>query len=1740
MSPPTTDGEKLSKNDVSKQLALTNRNSMYARLQTIYNLSKLAESDSDSCEAFLSSCINIDTIRTEFNAAANRYYELELTTNPKADHDKAISAFNAFEDLYCRVKYVFNKLSAVHAASITKPGKATIRLPALEIMSFDGNIRSWPLFYSNFKSVIHDNQSLTDSEKMYYLISKISPKAQAVFAGLAPSGENYNLILDALIKRYEDKRTLASAHLSSILNHKLCSAASISTFESFLDNFVSAVNGLKNVGLKDVTDFIILNLALKRLDSETVRAFELSCRGIDIPSFDTLVEFVKDQMRIMQNTDCTVVNKKPSRPLNTFKPPQPQSYVTLSNAQKCLCSNMVHDHLFKCPAFADMTSNDRFKRVKELNACVNCLSTKHRAGDCHSDSVCKKCRQRHHTMLHFEGSGGKSNAASKNADEATFSKCLVSHSDHPLVAPASTEPFKTQSTILLATAVVLVTDDRGRAKPLRCLLDSASETNFITTDGCRQVGIKCDMAGDRPTVKGIGGVSQTVKGSASFSFSSRYDSSIKYDITALVLDRITDNLPSSSVKISALPHVNNLPLADDSFAVPGRIDVIIGAGLFPHLILPHVVQHVGLPPAIDTVLGYVIMGSVPTLRANTHNKSPHVNCCVVPQTVANEPPVDELLKMFWQVEESPLRNPPTQSLEDMECDHFYRETTVREEGSGRYCVALPFRSDVYSLGDSLPTARRRFFSLEKRLESSCKLRAAYDDSIREYLEKGYLSPAPLAELNSQDASYVIPHHAIIRENGKFRSVLDASSKTSSGVALNDILHAGPNLQGDLFTIILNYRLFPIALSADCKQMFLQIAVRESDRRFQRILYRFNPKDPLTVYQFNRVCFGLKSSPYHALKTVKTLISDEGDSFPTAREVASSSIYMDDAVFSQRDEKTAITASRQLIQLFKRGQFDLIKWTSNSRAVLDSIPASHRSSDTFEFDKPAEHKILGLRWSQTEDCFEFNIAPLNDKVCTKRSILSEVAKLWDIIGFTAPVILFAKLLIKQLWLLKLDWDDSPPQHVVDAWRRFRVDLPKLNTLRIPRHLGVFDGSLVRLVGFADASQSAYGGVIYAHVTRGVEVTVNLVCAKSKVAPVKPLSIARLELCAAELMSRLLRQVYDTYHARYNIAAVYAFTDSKVVLCWLNASPHRWQTFVANRVVKTTDNIPAEHFYHVAGSENPADCLSRGLEPNNLIDHPLWFHGPLWLQQNPQLWPINKVDETEEESVPEEKLHVYAVASSDVSATFIQSLSERVSSWSRLLRIVIFVLRFLRKLPRRETHSTTAMDLESAEQIVLEDVQRRHFSDVSTQLRNDKESSTSLRKLKPFIRNNLILVGGRLGFSAESYNRKHPIVLPRRDRIIELLIDYSHRKFLHAGPELLMAKLREKYWILSARCIIRQRIHLCNACHRLKPRPGFTPIMGDLPEFRVKAADKAFSHTGCDYAGPIQYTPCRGRGVRSKKAYLCIFTCLSTRAIHIEVATDLSTVSFVGALKRFLSRRGPVQCMYSDNGTNFVGTKSYLRDLYEFLNKEYRPRFEEELAESRIDWKFIPPASPHFGGCWEAMVKCVKTHLFKVIGQQVLSYEELVTTLTQIECLLNSRPLTVLSADPSEPTALTPAHFLNTAPLLSFPAPEVSNAVNQIVQRHTLLDKLVQSFWKRWRNEYLYRLQIREKWNTASAPIKKGMVVIIINENSPPLSWPLAIVHEVYPAKDGQIRVVAVRTARGILIRPVSKLSPIPTQ
>ncbi|XP_030753188.1 uncharacterized protein LOC115880190 [Sitophilus oryzae] len=318
------------------------------------------------------------------------------------------------------------------------------------------------------------------------------------------------------------------------------------------------------------------------------------------------------------------------------------------------------------------------------------------------------------------------------------------------------------------------------------------------------------------------------------------------------------------------------------------------------------------------------------------------------------------------------------------------------------------------------------------------------------------------------------------------------------------------------------------------------------------------------------------------------------------------------------------------------------------------------------------------------------------------------------------------------------------------------------------------------------------------------------------------------------------------------------------------------------------------------------------------------------------------------------------------------------------------------------------------------------------------------------------------------------------------------------------------------------------------------MASLPEDRVNIS-RPFQKVGVDFGGPFFIKWFRLRKVSLIKCYIALFVCMATKAVHIEVVSGLTTEAFLMALKRFISRRGNPSVIYSDNATNFAGSKNQLKELYEFFKRQDNSdSIKNFLSQNETDWKFIPPRSPHWGGLWEAAITSTKYHLKRLIGTSNFTLEEFTTILQQIEAILNSRPLCALSNDPSDLNSLTPGHFLIGTSLTAFPEKNLSALPQNRLSFWKQSARIQQVFWKRWSIEYLNRLQNRPKWLKSSKNIDVGTLVLLKEDDTPPLHWPLARVIEVFPGGDGKIRVVTLQTSNGSYVRPITKICLLPDQ
>ena len=614
--------------------------------------------------------------------------------------------------------------------------------------------------------------------------------------------------------------------------------------------------------------------------------------------------------------------------------------------------------------------------------------------------------------------------------------------------------------------------------------------------------------------------------------------------------------------------------------------------------------------------------------------------------------------------------------------------------------------------------------------------------------------------------------------------------------------------------------------------------------------------------------------------------------------------------------------------------------------------------------------------------------------TKRDLLRAISSIFDPLGMIASIILKARIILQKVRSTGLPWDEPLPECFITKWNKWASRLRNIETLRIPRCLkNRSDVPLSRTLHcFCDASTDGYGTVVHLRTEYpSGSVDVTFVVGKSRVAPVKFVSIHRLELQAALLGSRICASISKPLGL--GMECVTFWSDSQTVLRWLNSNTMKFHVFVANRVGDILDTAPAAQWRYVATSDNPADDSSRGLYGCDLSLSHRWFNGPKFLSCPIETWPVNIVMSEPKSGDPEVSGPI-AIFSVNVEPSLIvhhpiAMLFERSSSWPKCIRVIARIRRILPQGKHLRNRSSIDVDeLTQAESILIKFIQCDAFGPEMQSIcsGHDLKPTSSLRCLSPYLdKEGMLRVDGRLGNSPVlPVSSKHPIVLPAKHRGTRLIIRYYHLLLCHASPSRILCDLVQKYWTVHARRAINSVLSECTYCKRRSVTP-VPPYMAPLPSTRLKPSDPPFAVTGVDYFGPMEVIIFR----RKVKRYGVIFTCLATRAVHLEVASSLDADSFIMAFRRFTNVRGRVAICYSDNGTNLAAGEKELRSCLQQWNQQH---LTDSLAQTGVKWVFNPPAAPHFGGVWERLIRSAKSALNIILHLRSFTDETLATAMS----------------------------------------------------------------------------------------------------------------------------------------------------
>lgn len=1542
-------------------------------------------------------------------------------------------------------------------------------LPKIELPKFSGKSSEWKGFIALFDRMIHNNVSLDRGIKIEYLKSCVKDSAAKIINHLDPTPENYDTCYALLRKRYENKRELVGCLLDNIIYLPKLKFENSEFLKTMHDTVYESLMAIKNLGVENDQLFghLITHILIKKLDPNTLIHYECQLEDVkQLPKIESFLSYVENRFMALQSVGAKNNSMNNSTAKHNAYEKTEKSY--FEKKYKCLLCNGEHA-LYKCYNFIKKTPYERANFVREKKLCSNCFSIKHnKPQDCPSKFTCKTCNKPHHSLLHFE---------SNKTVQSHAGKVEISQSEPVNIQSMVT--LQKSGSVLLATAMIGVLAKNGTRVLLHALLDQGSQSAFIKETAAQTLGLSRNNIS--AIISGIGAKKQYAKHSIDLTIFPRFESEFILQCNAIVLPELTKCSHYGSDK-NEFNFVNNLTLADPSFLNEVEIDIILGAAEYAQALKMGLIKSDNNIIAQNSEFGWIVSGAINRTKSILEVK-----------TLVTNVELTEQMNRFFSTDEFNNVDGEALTEEEAMCETHYAATHFRDD-TGRYVVSLPFKNGAEKpdLGNSKQSALAALFSMERRFISKPELKIQYSEFLNEYINAGHMKEVTV----QNDNAYYMPHHCVFKESTttKLRVVFNASQKTSNKKSLNEQLALGSMDQNDLTTILLRWRCHKIAFTADVEKMYRQILVNEQQTHLQRILWRESPKMPIKEYELTTVTYGTANAPYLAIRTLNQLAIDGEKQFPMACNVIKTDFYVDDVLSGANSVEKARDLYAELKSLMNSACFNLRKWTSNSSELLKTIPSSDR-------ELQAENgmiKTLGVTWSPQTDDFKFNLSiQLDDIPNTKRQLTSEVASLYDPLGWFSPVVIMGKHILQLLWAEKLDWDQPISNNHVQSWLKIKNELNQLKNISIPRWISYSPNEPMELHGFCDASNVGYAVAVY--VKNNLTKTSYLLTGKARVCPIKETSncdnvtTPRLELCGALMLAQIIRQILTTIDIDFK--RIRLWSDSRIVLDWIHANPKRYKVFIASRITKINKLAEKSWWSHVRSEDNPADCASRGLLPSELVTHSLWWNGPKFLidetLEPPRYQPSAEINEEKE-----------CIVANTVKKDDVFSLPD-LSSYDKLKRVISYCFRFTFNCRNKNKRigAVTPNELNVAETAIIKIVQRECFASeiMSLQTSDTVKNTSALLRLSPFLDNKQILrVGGRLKNADIPYEAKHQILLPNKHAISQLIIKNVHLNCLHGPPKLTETVLKQKYWILHSQRAIKSFIHKCVNCFRVNPRP-MNQFMANLPSTRINPSEKPFANTAVDYTGAFLVKLSNGRGFKSHKCYVAIFVCMATRAMHIELVSDLTAEAFIAAYRRLVARRGVIRNLYSDNGTNFIKSNKILTENMQNIDNAYDIAICEELSKSGTRWHFSPPGAPHFNGLAESAVKIVKKHIKKTISESILTFEELSTLLTQIEACVNSRPLCELSTDPNDVGVLTPAHFLVGESLISPPEQNHLEAKVSWLTRWQRVQQMTQYFWKRWQNDYLNQLQTRTKWFKEGKTPELNDLVLIRDENLPSTQW-----------------------------------------
>ncbi|XP_062545514.1 uncharacterized protein LOC134212033 [Armigeres subalbatus] len=1609
-----------------------------------------------------------------------------------------------------------------------------------ELPMFSGDPQEWPLFYSSFRNST-EACGFSDAENLARLQRCLQGNALEAVRSRLLMPQSVPYVINVLQRLYGRPGILIHSLLRKL---RAVPSPKAENLHSQITFGLAVQNVVDHMSIANLTDHLenptLLYELVEKLPPQLKMQWSYFKNRWSHANLATFSAFMSELVVMASDVTLPIDAKfghagkdKPklfthSEDTQPILPSIAEKNEADSVNKTCLYCAEINHEIANCAEFKELEINDRWKVIKQRNLCRSCLIP-HRKWPCRARKECgvDGCEIYHHKLLHTARFSSLENPKTTCGAK---SKAVVHQNMHSSMKYS------------LFRYLPVTIHGNGQQIQTYAFLDDGSSSTLLESSIASSLGIKGPT--DCLSLTWTGNISREEKESQ------RISVVICGEGKEFILHNVRTvrklRLPTQTMEYDELQrsyqHLKGLPVRSYTNASPG---IIIG------------IEHVKLltslrvregrdnePVASKTRLGWCIYGKSLDSESTMEQPSLHLD---------GENGNRELhlwMKQFFAVEESTVTIKP-EAEEDKRARLIMQATTRRVNEA--YETGLLWKYDHVCFPDSYPMALRRK-ALEKKLNKNPALESKVKQQISEYESKGYahrITPDEIESTNPEKVWY-LPLGIVQnpKKPSKLRLIWDAKARVD-GVSFNDMLLKGPDLLVALMAVLLRFRQRNIAIVGDIKEMFHQIHIRNEDKQSQRFIFRDNPESKPEIYIMDVATLGATCSPSLA-QFVKNINAREfAESYPRAASAIIHNHYVDDFLDSVDTEEEAVTLVHEVKHIHSHAGFEIRNFSSNSTRVLNIIgecEALQQVSMNLEKILDLE-RVLGLIWQPKEDIFTFDLNGLNEEIKTlvtrsttptKRQVLRTVMSLFDPLGLISHFVVHGKILMQQIWRSGTAWDDPIAVELHNKWKCWCEYMLRLNEVAVPRCFfkGVKGATLQHVEAhlFVDASEEASAAVLYFRLIDNSTPRCALVAAKTKVAPLKPLSIPRLELQAAMIGTRLLDSVLSSLD--FQVKKRFLWSDSSTVLSWLRSDSRRYHQFVAFRVGEILTSTSVDEWHYVPSKLNAADKATKWKDGPSFDPRNIWYSAPEFLYKPTEQWPK---EPTQKQMDTEIELRAVFLFHRIMPKPLIDV--SRFSNWHRLLRTAAYVLRAVRLFKGERGSKSDYLsqkELHAAECLMWRQIQSESYPDESTILQNNQKNPNSavlipkcspLHGLSPFIdKTGVIRMNSRIiAARTVSADTKYPILLPKNNPTTHLLVENYHRLFLHANGETVCNEMRQKFHIPGLRNLIRRVSKQCWNCRVRKATPQ-SPMMAPLPEVRVTGFVRPFTHTGVDYFGPIQVK--QGRCL--VKRWVALFTCLTVRAIHVELAHNLSTQSCIMAIRRFVARRGSPKSFYSDNGTNFVGASNILAKQIKDINEECAVTF----TNSATSWEFNPPSAPHMGGSWERMVRSIKTAMSAIANHQHHPSDEVLQTVaTEAEAIVNSRPLTYVPLDSAEQEALTPNHFLlfGTRGIVQ-PATSVTSVGNSLRDSWRLAHYLVDQFWGRWIREYLPTITRRTKWFDPVKPLEVGDLVLVVEENKRN-GWLRGRIVEVTKASDGQVRRAIVQTKNGFLNRPAVKIAPL---